>query len=263
MTVSVVIVNYRTAELTKDAVLSALAEPEATEVIVVDNASRDGSLEDLVRTFASEGRVQFVSAHENVGFGRANNRGVARATQPYVFLLNSDATFIQGCLGVLIAHWSALPTPGVLAPAVYRGESDELQRDAQGVFPTVWRMMTLATKRHEHSLAPDWVSGCAMLLRRDDFLEVGGFDDDFFMYFEDVLLCWRLRQTGRLAYRCVDGGVRHVGSASSPGIRRRTGDYDDAQDLLLRKLRQPIWGQWLVKVLRLPYRWSSRTFARG
>ena len=260
MKTSVVIVNYRTALLTVDAVNSALEEPEAAEIIVVDNGSDDGSIELLSQLFSKDDRVRFVRSHENLGFGRANNLGVRLATEEFVFLLNSDATFIPGCLEALAVQWNQLSSPGVLAPAVLRADSDELQADAHGRFPTARSTLRLTTRcTGDASLEPDWVSGCAMLLGREDFLGVGGFDDDIFMYFEDVLLCWKLRAKGLQAHRHLGGSVRHLGGGSNHARFHRNRAYDHAQDLMLKKLSQPLAGRMLVKLVRAPYRWSGST----
>src|SRR5689334_13264187 len=116
MGVSVLIVNFRTAELTGKAVESSLAQPEAEEVIVVDNASGDESVPYLRARFGDEPRVKIVESAENVGFGRANNLAEKEASQLFLFLLNSDAEFHEACLAKLLAHWPTLDRPGILAP---------------------------------------------------------------------------------------------------------------------------------------------------
>jgi GT2 family glycosyltransferase len=250
MAVSVVIVNYRTPELTMAAAETALAQPEAVEVIVVDNASDDDS---VVRIKALGGRVTLIESTENVGFGRANNLGVERASQEFVFLLNSDALFHPGCLATLIACWATLDRPGILAPAVYLADGKTLQPDAQGKFPTVRGLITRQSAVPETTLTPDWVSGCALLMRRKDFLAVGGFDSEIFMYYEDVVLCHAIRQRGLAVYRCLDAAVTHLGGKSMARSSDRKKVYYQAQDIMLRRLGEPFWAIALVRLLRLPY----------
>ena len=262
MGVSVIIVNYRTPALTVSAARSALEQPEALEIIVVDNGSGDHSSSALHSQFDAEPRVTIVDSDRNVGFGRGNNIGVAAATHALVFLLNSDATFSSGCLASLVDAWGKLPRPGVLAPAVYRGDSEELQDDAIGPFPTSRRILTQRTKRYGTSLSPDWVSGCAMLLSREAFLAVGGFDPDFFMYFEDVLLCWRMRELGLTVDRHLDAGVHHLGGMSYGTSLRKKRDYYAAQDLLLCKMGEPSLGRALVKTVRWPYYVAANALGR-
>ena len=262
MGVSVIIVNYRTAKLTAEAVRSALGEPEATEIIVVENGSGDDSSLLLHQEFADETRVTIIDSARNVGFGQGNNLGVAAATQSYLFLLNSDATFVPGCLRELLEAWAQLETPGILAPAVFRGISEELQNDAIGPFPTSRRILTQQTKRYGTSLTPDWVSGCALLTRRDVFLGVGGFDPEFFMYFEDVMLCWRIRQSGLTINRHLDAGIHHLGGQSYRTSLRLKRDYYSAQDLVLRKMGDPVLERALVRAIRWPYFFVARALGR-
>jgi GT2 family glycosyltransferase len=250
--VSVLIVNFRTAELTIDAVRSSLRQPEATEIIVVDNASGDDSVLKLKEAFDEEARVQIVASPENLGFGRGNNLAAERATQPFVFLLNSDALFHDGCLAALLSHWEKLDQPGILAPAVYLSDGATFQADALGPFPTVKRLILRQTKQYGESLSPDWVSGCAMLLRREDYVKVGGFDPDIFMYYEDVLLCRSIRGLGKGVYRHLEAGVTHLGGGSYQSNWKKKQQYYAAQDVLLRKQGESALGIGLVKLLRWP-----------
>lgn len=259
MAVSVIIVNYKTPDLTAAAIDSALAQPEAAEIIVVDNASGDGSVARL-REFGD--RIMLIESGENLGFGRANNLGVARATEEFVFLLNSDALFHEGCLATMLAHWQTLDKPGILAPAVYLEDGKTLQADAIGPFPTVSRLITRKTTDYGTSLTPDWVSGCAMLLRREDYLAVGGFDPDIFMYYEDVLLCHAIRKRGLGVFRCLDAGITHLGGKSISSTWDRKVVYYQAQDVMLRKMGEPGWGIALVRLLRWPYLVAKRLTGR-
>ena len=259
MAVSVVIVNYRTPELTMAGAESALAQPEAAEVIVVDNASADDS---VARLRELGDRVSLVESPENIGFGRANNLGVERASQEFVFLLNSDALLHPGCLAALLECWAALDRPGILAPAVYLADGKTLQPDAQGPFPTVWGLVTRVSAANETSLTPDWVSGCAMLIRREDFLAVGGFDSEIFMYYEDVVLCHAIRQRGLGIHRCLDAAVTHLGGKSIARSSDRKKVYYQAQDIMLRRLGEPAWAIALARLLRVPYRLLQRIRGR-
>lgn len=259
MAVSVIIVNYKTPVLTGAAIESAFTQPEAKEVIVVDNASGDGSIERL-RAFGD--RITLIESAENVGFGRANNLGVERATQPFVFLLNSDALFHPRCLETLLERWQTLDKPGILAPSVYLEDGHTLQADAIGPFPTVARLITRKTTHYGTSTTPDWVSGCAMLMRREDFLAVGGFDPDIFMYYEDVLLCHAIRKRGLGIYRCLEAAVTHLGGKSISSTWNRKIVYYEAQDVMLRKMGEPGWGIALVRMLRWPYLVIKRVTGR-
>lgn len=210
---SVVIVNYRTKELTLEAVRSALREPEVREAVVVDNASGDGSAEFL-RTALPAPTMRLVEAPANLGFGRAVNLAVPRATCQLVLLLNSDATILPGAVAALGSALLGDEQVGLVAPAVYEADGRHLQPLAYGRFPGLVRW-PLERRRHgSDPLAPDWVSGVAMMMRKDDFVELGGFDPDFEMYLEDVDLCRRLHRRGRLVLREPAAGVIHLGGQS-------------------------------------------------
>jgi GT2 family glycosyltransferase len=96
------------------------------------------------------------------------------------------------------------------------------------------------------------VSGCAMLLHREDYLKVGGFDPDIFMYYEDVLLCRSIRLLGKGVFRHLEAGVTHLGGGSYQSNWKKKQQYYAAQDVLLRKQGESPIGIGLVKLLRWP-----------
>lgn len=214
--VAVVIVNFRTSDLTAAAVRSVLDEPDVGEIVVVDNASGDGSPHRLRSELTAKG-VRVVEADRNLGFGQGVNLGVRHSTAPLLFLLNSDAELCPGALSILRRTLLEDESIAVVAPAVYRSEGPELQPAAYGVFPTLRTVLRRTNHNPPETLWPDWVSGAAMLVRRSEFEAVGGFDPDLWMYLEDVDLCRRLRDRGGRVRRELAAGVVHRtgGSATS------------------------------------------------
>jgi len=208
-----VIVNYRTKELTRAAAFSALREPEVREVLIVDNASHDGSAEYL-RSSLPASTVQLIDAHANLGFGRAVNLAVPRATSGLLLLLNSDATLVPGAVSTLAVALLADDAVGLVAPAVYEADGRTLQPGAHGCFPSLVARPHRLGRSDARARTPDWVSGVTMMLRKEDFLRLGGFDEDFGMYLEDVDLCRRLRNQGRIVLREPAAGVIHLGGQS-------------------------------------------------
>ena len=212
---AVVIVNYRTKELTARAVASVLAEEDVREVVVVDNASGDGSVEHL-REAVPDGRVRVVAAGRNGGFGAGVNLGAAACRSPLLLILNSDATVERGSVGLLVSALLADERVAVLAPAV-RLAGGGPQPDAFGRLPRRWELLVPGRGRWTGSgdaLRPEWVSGVAVLLRAADFRSAGGFDERFDMYFEDLDLCRRLRAEGRSVARLPAATVVHAAGAS-------------------------------------------------
>ena len=252
MTVSVLIVNFCTLELTIEAVESALKEPEAVQVVVVDNGSADGSGLALFERYRACSRVLVICSPNNLGFGGGNNLAAEAATEPIFFLLNSDATFRAGCLKQLCSRLAENDDIGVLAPSVYVTSTGRLQRDSFGVFPTAFRILSQATKAKSDQTHPDFVSACALMIRRETFWSVGGFDTDIFMYFEDVLLCWAIRKTGLLVERHAPAAVDHRGGKSYRSERELKRDYFDAQRVFLQKINEPILTRLAVASLQWP-----------
>src|SRR5262245_20912965 len=250
--VDVLVVHYKTQECTERAIASALAEEFLRRVIVVDNHSEDGSREELQRRFVAA-PVTFLAQDENLGFGPACNRGAGLATGEFLFFLNSDAVLQPGCLAVLRAKLGQRADIGLVAPHVYRADGRTLQSDAQGIFPTASRILTRRTRAVGTSAEPDWVSAVAVMARRAEFLQLGGFSERLFLYYEDVDLCRRYRRSGQTVLREPAARVIHLGGQSLRSSRERKRLYYTSQDRYLELNGTPWVGRQLVKLLRLPY----------
>lgn len=251
-TIAVLVVNFRTPVLTEKAVQSALCESVTSEVIVVDNDSGDGSSQLLEDAFKNEPRVSIISSKRNLGFGAGNNMAAKCTNAELLFLLNSDAEIRRGSLETLAGKWTKTPNAGILAPTIFVAATGDVQTDATGVFPTAKRIILQTSKRIPHRTEPDFVSGCALLISSQIFKIIGGFDEDIFMYFEDVLLSWQVRKMGLRVTVCPDAAVDHRGGASYRSGLAQKRDYYRAQDLFLEKIGDPAWTRMAVKFLRWP-----------
>ncbi len=232
---SVVVVNFNAGEMLERCLSSLVAHLSAFdwEGVVVDNCSTDGS-EERVARFAP--RVRLVRNRENAGFGRGVNQGAAATTAPFVLLLNPDASLLPGAAEALCECLDRHPDCAVVGPGVVN-EDGTIQGSARGdpdmltgvfgrstlltrLFPTLAparRNVVLSAELRdgEDSIEVDWVSGACMLVRRDAFERVGGFDERFFLYWEDADLCRRLRAAGfRIRYRARAKVVHVVGRSS-------------------------------------------------
>ncbi len=228
---SVVIVSYRCADHLQRCLLSI--DQQATdvplEVIVVDNASGDGTA-DVANTRPG---THLIERSTNDGFARAANEGMAIATGRAVLVLNPDTVVPRGALrACLDAAW-ADPTVGVLTPRIV-DEHGEPDLRCHRSFPTAWSAACFITgldralpwrsaraylMRYlpEHQQADvDAVSGAFMLMRTEALHQVGGFDQQFFMYAEDIDLCMRFRAAGWTVRYWPGAHVIHVGGGSSP-----------------------------------------------
>jgi GT2 family glycosyltransferase len=258
--VSVIIVNYQTPKLTKGAVRSCLDEPEVAEVLVVDNNSEDGSVDEIWNEFKNQ-NVRVVESDSNAGFGAANNRGVKRARSPYVFLLNSDAFMLEGCLPPLLAKMKEAEDIAIVAPEILEADARTEQDGNYGPFPTLHTIFT-RDDEVEDELEPDWVSGVAMLVHREAFLDIGGFDEKFFMYFEDVDLCRRFHQNDKRVLREPKAKVVHFGGGSQNSDFKKKKMYYASQDRYLELTGVQPAGAALVRATRWPVYLTKSLFAR-
>lgn len=207
--ITVVIVSYEAREELCRC-LAALATQVTLphEVIVVDNASSDGSAQAVRAVFPS---VRLIEVGDNVGFGRACNLGIAAARGPYVLLLNPDTEPEPGALEVLYACLEDHPDFAAVGPRIVQADgTPELSFGSDLSLLSEWRQRRLVRglrRRDPAALAevaaraarrqqPDWVSAACLLARAEDLHAIGGFDEGFFLYEEDADLCRRLRAAG-------------------------------------------------------------------
>lgn len=236
--ISGVIINFRTPELTKSAAESILREQRVTEVVVVDNGSGDESSEFLNREL-DDVRVKVVESSTNLGFGQGINLGVDHTSieSEFLFFLNSDAYLEAGALLPLSRLLESDPNVAIAAPTILT-PTGEVQTDAQGVFPSLRTMVMRTNRRRMDDVQPDWVSGAAMLVRRECFEQVGGFDPAFHMYLEDVDLCRRMRAQGWNIRRADESLVRHESGGSSK-TAQQVDMYHESLVTLMRKQGAP------------------------
>ena len=233
--VSSVIVSRNTLHLLEDCLRSLYIDRETThgQIIVVDNASTDGSVDMIASEFP---QVQLICNSENLGFARANNQGIHASTGRYVFFLNSDTTVPTGTLSTLVQFMDDHSSVAACGPRLARADGST-QPFAFGSDPTLAYILARGWNRlifhrslqnwETHIVKPvDWVSGAALIARHDALDQIGGFDEKFFMYFEDNDLCLRLRRAGGQIFYNPAVTVTHLGGASLEQNASRTRYYD-------------------------------------
>jgi GT2 family glycosyltransferase len=229
--VSIVIVSFNTRDLLRECLLSVFGAEDSLriQVIVVDNASTDGSPVMVEQEFPMAALIQ---SEINLGFGRANNLGFESALGRYVVLLNSDAFLTAGSLERSVAHMDANPHAGIGGGRLV-GVDGSLQPSAR-MFPTVLNdlivLSGLAARfprskffgRFDRTWADecqpakvDWVPGAFSIIRAEALADVGNFDPRFFLYYEEVDLCRRMKQKGYSVWYWPDVTVVHIGGESS------------------------------------------------
>lgn len=226
---SVLVVSYNTRELTVRAVASVIADPLVERVIVVDNASQDGSAEAVREAFPD---VLVLSQEQNLGFAKGVNVGLRHVETAFVLLLNSDAVCDTSIAG-LCMFLDQRPGVAAASPTVV-DEDGNIQHVAQPE-PSAWRVLLESTRAHkllpprtrgrvllgpywhyDEPVEVGWTWGTAVLLRMDAARQLGGLDERFFLYGEDVEWCVRARRAGWKISVTSEAMVRHLGAGSSP-----------------------------------------------
>jgi GT2 family glycosyltransferase len=221
--VSVILVNYNNLEGTREAVKSVKQRSPESEIIIVDNNSKDESVEGLRREFAD---IKLIALSENKGFGAGNNKGAAVAHGEYLLFLNSDTLLLEDTPSLLAAMMEADRHIAACGPRLVNGDNTfqlsfgsdpsllnewKLRRIRRGLLRGNASVRTELESRYLGKREIDWVTGAAIMVRRDVFEKVGGFDETFFMYFEDADLCRRIRELGLKVLFSPSSSVVHFG----------------------------------------------------
>jgi GT2 family glycosyltransferase len=254
-------------------------------VIVVDNASEDGSVEAARARFDAYG-VRWLVQGRNLGFAGGVNQGFAAARQPLVLLLNTDVRTSPAEIEALCVHAESHPLAGVVGPRVTY--PDGSFQESYWRFPSLWRLFCSASglfkllpasqllngeryagRRFAEPTPVDAVSGCVFLTRRELVQQLGGLDEGYFMYFEETDFCRRVRDAGHQVHYAPVATFVHLLGGSSRLARRR--NFLEFRRSLVRFHRKH-GGRMAALVarallllhlgLRLPY-WGLRSLLRG
>jgi len=208
--VSVVIITYNSSAYIRDCLRSLREAACVREVLVVDNASTDGSAELVARDFPE---VRLLTNEKNVGYARGVNRGLRESREPFVLVLNPDVRVHPGAIESLWRRMEADPSIGIVGPKLLNPDGT-LQHSCRrfytlGTFIArrtflrrvlplggIERRHLMVDEDHDAAMTVDWLIGAAMLVRREAADEVGPMDERFFLYFEDVDWCYRMSKRG-------------------------------------------------------------------
>src|SRR5688572_9357865 len=233
---AVVVVNHNAGAYLRRCMesLGSSAGDASIEVVVVDNASTDRSPDDALEERPD---LQLIRNRTNRGFAAAANQGIVATTAPFVLLLNPDAEVVGGTLASLVKVARERPRAGAIG-ALVRNPNGSLQPSARRVprlgealghaflgplFPSnpFTKAYIMAGWDRASEREVEWVSGSAMLLRREALNQVGGLDEGYFMYVDDVVLCTRLRRKGWKVLFSPELEVVHQIGVSTKGQRGR------------------------------------------
>jgi N-acetylglucosaminyl-diphospho-decaprenol L-rhamnosyltransferase len=258
---SIVIVSWNTCQILADCLdsIEATAKSLAFEVIVVDNGSTDGSQAMLGVRFP---HVRLIQNQDNVGFARANNQAVAVSNGRYVLLLNSDALLLAQAVQAMFDLAEAKSRAGIVGTQLLN--PDGSFQASHTPFPNHWQEFLILSgvgrmlhgrwyPSHgpEEDKGPqivDYVEGACLLVRREAYEDVGGLDEGYFMYAEEVDWCYAMRKKGWQVWYQPAAKVMHLGGGSSQG--RRTQREADLYRSRVRFFRKHYGDRaaWLLKL---------------
>lgn len=264
---AVVVVNYNAGEYLARCVTSVVEASGglALDLLVVDNASRDGSARVAA---ARTPQVRLIDNATNRGLSAAWNQGARAVDAPWILFLNPDAEIRHGDLGAFVKVGEAHTDVALLGPVIRNPDGTIYQSGR--VFPGVLQAVSHAflgpfapgnrfTRTYRQTSwdrsterEVDWVSGAAMLIRRSAFEQVGAFDEEFGLYGEELDLCARLRDAGWKVLASPELEVLHVGGVSTGRSRRTALMHSQSIYRYYRKHRATGWGR-----ATLPLAWAA------
>ncbi|MBI4744267.1 MAG: glycosyltransferase family 2 protein [Actinobacteria bacterium] len=237
MDLSIIIINWNTKSMLFDCLTSIFnSNPTVTcEVIVVDNFSTDGSVEMVKSKFPS---IVLIENSENLGFCKAANKGIRKSVSENLLILNSDTKIFTGTLDTLIEFAKNHSNIGAVGPMLINSDGSlqySCRRFPSFIMGTIHAFLGFISPSnsytksymmtdwdHKTEREVDWISGAAMFLRKEAVLDIGLFDENYFMYVEDVDICYQLWKKGWKVYYCPQAKVMHyIGESSkqkSPGM---------------------------------------------
>lgn len=240
---SIIIISFNTKKLTKETIESVIRNTKGIsyDFIVVDNDSKDGSIEVLNRLASKFKNIKLILNRQNSGFGQANNQGMEVAEGRYLLLLNSDTLVNSNVLGEMVSHFDKNPKVGIASCGLKF--KDGAIQGTGGYFPTLGRVFfwmsfiddlpilsrIIKPFHPMHGLSPfdknisffekekeiDWVTGAFLMLKKQVYDQIGGFDKNYFMYVEEVDLCYRAKKKGWQVWYLPKWNIIHYGGASS------------------------------------------------
>ncbi|MBN1299761.1 MAG: glycosyltransferase [Melioribacteraceae bacterium] len=264
--ISIIIVNYNVKEYLNN-LLNSLEKASGnlrTEIIVVDNASSDGSAEEIPSKFPA---IKFLRNEKNLGFGKANNQGLELANGEYILLINPDTIVKEDTIERLIQFLEANPDAGMVSCKVLNPDGT-LQLACRRSYPTPWVSFSKITGLShlfpksklfaKYNLTyldeneineVDAISGAFMLFRRNIYNEIGGFDPKFFMYGEDLDFCYRIQQAGYKIYYVPSTEIIHYkGESTKRSNLDETKVFYDAMHLFVQKhFSSSFLVKWILK----------------
>lgn len=270
MKLSIIIVNFNTQKLLEDCLTSIKKYLKGLdyEVIVVDNAS-DNFLEKPLNKIFTE--LKIIVSNKNLGFAKANNLAAKHAKGKYLWLLNSDTELsADNNIDQLVSFLENNSKYAAASPLVLN-KSGRVQADQYGYFPKLWRMVLQKVSLTKNkpwlnanylplqSRDIDWVSGAAMMVNADIFRQVGSFNEEYFLYYEDIDLCQKFNANNYKVRFIKEAKIIHYEGASSSSEKSKKQIAYTSQDIYFKRWGSPV-SRFFLKTMRSSYtkKWQSK-----
>jgi GT2 family glycosyltransferase len=228
---SIIIINWNSAGYLRECIASIYAHTAQMlfEIIVVDNASFDGAREMLRQEFPE---VIFIQSNQNVGFSKANNLAYEKSSGSALLFLNPDTVVLNSAIAMMYSHLNSSPRIGAVGSGVLNTDLS-LQTHYVQAFPTILNQVLVSESAKRmfpksslwglrpileydgHPVDVEVIAGSCVMVKREVFEETGRFDEDYFMYSEDVALCFAIRKCGYQIHYVREASVIHHGGKSS------------------------------------------------
>lgn len=231
--VSVIIVSYNSENFIEKCVTSVLKNINFGELIILDNSSTDKTVEVLEKF---SGKIKLIKSSENLGFSKGNNRGAKEASGEYLFFLNPD-TELEKPIEELVDFYEKTPNAGIIAPKLIM-ENGKIQASVRKL-PSVlgaFKEYILGVRNAYSEYVPstespievEMVYGAAMLIKKDLYEKLNGYDEKYFLYYEDVDFCKRTRDLGKKIYYYPKLSIKHLVGATISGQNRYKLNYQSS-----------------------------------
>lgn len=252
--ISLIFVNYQSARYLKSALISIFSlekESALFEILVVNNDQREsGLLKKIQETLP----FILIENAQNNGFGAGNNLGAQKARGSILGFINPDTIWTETSLRRIGTFFEKEKKTGILSMTLIDQEKKE-EAWGCGYEPTLLRLFrnnifpeNQTPWNKQGRSFPDWVSGCGLFIQKDLFFQVEGFDEQFFLYFEDVDLCKKVREAGFIVERNIDFPLIHFGGKSIRSNSMRKKQFYLSQKKYYKKHR-PVWENIVLSLL--------------
>ncbi len=275
---SIIVVSWNVRDLLRaclksvtESLSSGRGQALSSQLIVVDNASSNGSVEMVKEAFPE---IHVIANDRNLGFTKGNNQGIALSDGRHVLLLNPDTEVVGDALGEMVAYMDDHPTAGALGPQLLYpdGQVQSSRRRfpdlrtayVESTFLQSWFAQSGMLERYYvldrfdgETQAVDWVVGACLLIRRETLEEVGPLDESFFMYSEELDWCYRAKMRGwEVVYLPTAQAIHHVGKSSEQVLPVRHIQFQRSKVLFFKKHHGRLKGEMLRFFLLATYLWQ-------